>query len=247
MTRRSGARRAGLSGAAWLLGGLAALAQSTGEPGLAASAFPRSSRPIAEIVSPIWATERERDAVDEVGQVARRMGLTPGQAVADLGAGSGYYTVRLARRVGPSGRVYAEDVTPPYLEALSARVKRLRLVNVEVVRGETHDPRLPAASVDAALLIHMYHEIEQPFAFLYNLVPSFRPGARVGIVDLDAPTWEHGTPPALLRCELAAIGYREVGFHRLRGDVGYLAVFEPPAPSARPAPGDVKPCPARPG
>ena len=90
--------------------------------------------------------------------------------------------------------------------------------------------------LDAANLVDMYHEIAQPFAFLYNLVPALGPGARVGIVDLDRPIGEHGTRPDLLRCELAAVGYEEVGVTRLTGDIGYLAVFKPPAEAARTPP-----------
>src|SRR5215204_4421861 len=81
-------------------------------------------------------------------------------------------------------------------------------------------------------------------SFLYNLVPALKPGARVGIVDLDRPIGEHGTRPDLLRCELAAVGYEEVGFTTLTGDIGYLAVFRPPAEAARTPPGRIKVCPA---
>ena len=242
-------RSAGLTGGLLLYGAAAtapAAAQTAAPlapPGVPADAFPRPSRPVAEIVSPIWDTEVARDKVDEVGQVARAMGLKPGDAVADIGAGSGYYTVRLAQIVGAGGHVYAEDVVPDYMAGLEARVRQLGLGNVTLVRGEAHDPRLPPASVDAAVLVHMYHEIAQPFALLTNLAAALRPGGRVGIVDADAQTWQHGTPPALLRCELAAIGYREVGRRVLKGGVGYLAIFEAPAPDARVAPSAVKPCP----
>ena len=108
--------------------------------------------------------------------------------------------------------------------------------------GDGHDPRLPPTSVDVALLVHMYHEVSQPFAFLHNLVPALKPGARVGIVDLDRATWLHGTPRDLLSCELAAVGYRQVAFHPLTGDIGYLAVFEAPAESARKKPSEIAPC-----
>ena len=214
-------------------------------PGAPASAFPGPSRPVAEIISPIWATEQQRDAVDESGQIIRRLGLKPGQVVADLGAGSGYHTVRLARALGPDSRIYAQDVTAAYLADLEKRLRAESLNNVTTVLGEPHDPRLPRASADAAILVHMYHEIEQPFAFLYNLVPALRPGARVGIVDLDRPTWEHGTPRDLLRCELAAAGYEQIGFETLSGEVGYLAIFQAPTEAGRPSPSSVKPCPVK--
>jgi hypothetical protein len=86
----------------------------------------------------------------------------------------------------------------------------------------------------------MYHEIAEPYAFLYNLASALKPGARVGIVDLVGPTQLHGTPPELLRCELAAMGYRELSFHTLTGDAGYLGIFEPP--SKRPQPSAIVPC-----
>jgi ubiquinone/menaquinone biosynthesis C-methylase UbiE len=140
--------------------------------------------------------------------------------------------------------VFAQDVMPKYLANLAKRIQREGSANVTLVRGEPHDPRLPAASVDAAILVHMYHEIAQPFAFLYNLVPALKPGARVGIVDLDRPIGEHGTRPDLLRCELAAVGYEEVSLTKLTGDIGYLAVFKPPAEAARTPPAQIKVCPA---
>jgi SAM-dependent methyltransferase len=213
-----------------------------GEP---ASAFSKPARPVAEIISPIWSTEEERDAVKESDQIIRLLDLAPGMTVADIGAGSGYHTVRLARALGPDGRVLAQDVTPKYLVHLQRRVRDEGLRNVTLSLGDPHDPRLPRASADAAILVHMYHEIEQPFAFLYNLVPALKPGARVGIVDLDKPTWEHGTPRDLLRCELAAVGYEQVGIFELTGDVGYIAVFRPPPEALRPSPQAIKPCPVQ--
>ena len=207
-----------------------------------AASFPKPDRPVAEIVAPRWISDDERDRADEVGQVVRGMGIGPGETVAEVGAGSGYYVVRLSPVVGPSGRVLAEDVTPSYLVELDAEIRKAGLTNVSVIRGEPHDPQLPAGSVDAALLVHMYHEITQPFGLLYNLAASMKLGGRVAIVDADDIPSRHGTPPALLRCELAAAGYREIGFLTLRGGVGYLATFAPPAPEARPRPETIKPC-----
>jgi len=211
-------------------------------PGAPAQSFPAPDRPVAEIVSPIWATEEQRDQVDEAGQLARHLRIGPGQTVADIGAGSGYHTVRFAKLVGPTGRVLAQDVMPDYLADLARRVQREGLTNVTLGLGDPHDPRLPPASVDVALMVHMYHEIAQPFALLHNLVPALKPGAWVGIVDLDRATWLHGTPRDLLTCELAAVGYRKVAVHELAGDIGYLAVFEAPAASERKAPSAIAPC-----
>jgi len=209
-------------------------------PGAPVKAFPRFERPVAEIVSPHRSTEANRDANEEAQQLARLMGLRSGMVVGDIGAGSGYHTVRLSRVVGPSGAVVAQDVRRDYLTDLAKRVQRLKLTNVKIALGDPHDPRLPMASLDAAILVHMYHEIAEPYAFLYNLAPALKPGARVGIVDIDGPTQQHGTPPELLRCELAAIGYRELSLHTLTGEAGYLAIFEPPP--KRPQPSAIVPC-----
>lgn len=216
-----------------------------GPAGAPARAFPKPDRPVAAIVSPVWGSEKKRDAADEAGQLVRLLGLKRGMTVADLGAGSGYHTVRLARALGPESRILAQDVMPKYLEQLVKRVDGEGLTNVTVGLGEAHDPRLPPGSVDVALLAHVYHEIAQPFAFLHNLVPALKPSGRLAIVDLDRPTREHGTPRELLRCELAAVGYRQVDFSWLAGNIGYLAVFAPPNEADRPQPGAIKPCRAR--
>jgi SAM-dependent methyltransferase len=180
-------------------------------PGVPAAAFPKPDRPIADIISPIWHDEKERDAAGEPRQLVHLLGIRSGMTVADIGAGSGYYVVRLSPIVGPRGRIIAEDVVPEYLQDLRRRVRDRRLQNVVISRGEAHDPRLPAASLDIAILVHMYHEIAQPYGLLYNLIPALKPGARVGILDAYGPTVEHGTPPSLLQCELAAVGYRQIG------------------------------------
>lgn len=209
-------------------------------PAQSASAFPAPDRPVAEIVSPVWLNEADRDKARESEQVIKLMGVAPGQAVADVGAGGGYHTVRLSPVVGPRGRVYAQDVTPEYLADLERRLERANLDNITAVQGTPDDPRLPPRALDAAILIHMYHEIAQPYAFMSRLAGSMKPGARVGVVDLDRATWLHGTPHDLLRCELGAVGYKQVAFHQLTGGVGYLAVFEPPAQP--PAPATVRAC-----
>src|SRR6516225_7851715 len=202
-------------------------------PGVPAKEFPAPRRPVAEIVSPSRSAEEHRDSLNEAGEIARLLELKPGMRVGDIGAGSGYHTVRLSKFLGPSGTVIAEDVTRDYLVELARRTERLKLKNVKLGLGEPHDPRLPASSLDAAILVHMYHEITQPYAFLYNLAPALKVGARVGIIDQERATSEHGTPIALLRCELAAVGYRAIAIYQLAGDGGYLAVFSPPDVASR--------------
>ena len=214
------------------------------ESGAPASAFPKPDRPVADIVSPIWHDEKQRDDAGEPRQLVRLLGINSGTTIADIGAGSGYYVVRLSPIVGPHGRIIAEDVVPEYLQDLSSRVHGLGLQNVTISLGEPHDPRLPAGSLDIAILVHMYHEITQPYALLYNLVPALKPGARVGIVDAYGPTSEHGTPPSLLRCEFAVVGYREISLDRLTGSDAYLALFEPPTIASRTRPETMVTCKA---
>jgi len=214
-------------------------------PGAPAAAFPKPDRPVADIISPIWHDEKERDDANEPRQLVRLLGIRSGMTVADIGAGSGYYVVRLSLVVGPRGRIIAEDVVPEYIQGLRKRVRDRGLENVVINRGEPHDPGLPADSLDLAILVHTYHEIAQPYALLYNLVPALKPGARVGIVDAYRPTAEHGTPPDLLRCELAAVGYRQITFDRLAGSEAYLAVFVPPSVAGRTPPQAMVACKAR--
>ncbi|GJD83847.1 class I SAM-dependent methyltransferase [Methylobacterium haplocladii] len=216
--------------------------QPMAPPGASADRFPKPDRPVAEIVSAQWALEKERNKADEVGQVGALMDIREGQTVADVGAGNGYYVFRLAKRVGPTGRVLAEDITPDYLADLDKMVRASGQSNITVVRGEAHDPRLPPASLDAAVLVHMYHEVAQPYGLLHNLAAAMKPGGRVGIVDADDIPSKHGTPPKLLRCELAAAGYKEVSLKTLKGGVGYLAIFEAPSPETRPDPATITPC-----
>ena len=218
----------------------AAAPTAAAPPGSAAERFPKPERPVAGIVSDQWSSEDGRERAGEAAKVMDLLGVRPGMAVADIGAGAGYYVGRLSRRVGPEGRVFAQDVERRYLDRLRQRVSRERLGNVSLVLGEPHDPRLPPRSVDLALLVHMYHEIAQPFGLLANLVPAMRPGGRVAILDVDGPIQAHGTPRALLSCELAAVGYREAAWHWLEGRSVYLAVFEPPAEP--PEPERVVPC-----
>jgi SAM-dependent methyltransferase len=222
-------------------------AQYLGPRGAPARAFPSPGRPVADIVSPTRSLEAKRDANDESGQIVRLMGIKPGMTVGDIGAGSGYHAIRLARVVGRSGIVIAQDVKRDYLAQLAGNIGRQNIQNVRLALGEPHDPRLPPGSLDAAILVHMYHEVAQPYAFLHNLAPSLKAGARVGIVDLDRPTSGHGTPPDVLRCELSAVGYREVAFHRLAGDAGYLAIFEAPSGARQKRPGEIVPCRAKAG
>lgn len=202
-----------------------------------AATFPLPQRDVARIVSPAWADEASRDRAGEAEKVIKLVGIRPGQTVADIGAGSGYYIMRVAPVVGPRGRVIAQDIMPSYLSTLRARVRKAKLGNVQFVLGSPADPRLPRASVDTALLIHMYHEIAQPYALLYKLRASLKPGGRMAIVDLEREAKDHGMPKELLVCEVRAVGYDLVSMTDLKP--GYLAIFK----LGRPAnPASVKAC-----
>ena len=202
--------------------------------------FPAADRPVAGIISSRWSTEEARDRLNEAETVMDRAGIAKGMTVADIGAGEGYYTIRLASRVGRDGRVLAQDIIAATRDALAQRVARERLANVSVRLGLPADPRLPDASFDRVLMVHMYHEIEQPYEFLWRLRPSLKPDGLVVVVDADRPTQNHGTPPALLACEFAAIGYEQVARQDLPSAGGYLATFRARGP--RPEPKAIKGC-----
>jgi ubiquinone/menaquinone biosynthesis C-methylase UbiE len=202
--------------------------------------FPAADRPVARIVSSRWSTEEARDRLNEAATVMNRAGIAPGMTVADIGAGEGYYTIRLAQRVGAKGRVLAEDIVPAVRDALAQRVTRERLDNVSVRLGEPADPRLPPASFDRVLMVHMYHEIQSPYEFLWYLRPSVKADGAVVVVDADRATENHGTPPALLTCEFAAVGYVLIERQAMPSAGGYIALFRPQGP--RPEPKTITPC-----
>lgn len=205
-----------------------------------ASGFPPPYRPVSSIVSSSFSNEDARDALGEAETVMNLAGISPGMSVADIGAGDGYYTIRLSPLVGPKGRVLAEDIIPGTRDKLARRVERERLDNVSVRLGEPNDPKLPASSFDRVLMIHMYHEIAQPAEFLWHLRGSLKPNGSVVVVDANRPTANHGTPPDLLRCEFRAIGYTQVKFDELADGESYFAMFAPTLP--RPEPSRIPSC-----
>ena len=204
--------------------------------------FPKPHRDVSPIVGDSFSTEVARDRLGEAEQVMELAGVKAGMWVADVGAGEGYYTVRLAPLVGRKGRVLAEDIVPATRDALADRVTREDLHNVAVKLGKPTDPLLPDGSFDRIFMIHMYHEIERPSEFLWNLRADLKPRGRVVVVDADRPTDRHGTPPRLLICEFAAVGYQLTRFERLADSESYFAQFEPQGP--RPEPKDIPVCPA---
>ena len=202
--------------------------------------FPQASRPVAAIVSSRWSTEEARDRLNEADNVMRRAGIKPGMTVADIGAGEGYYTIRLAQRVGDDGRVLAQDIIPQVRDALAERVTREALDNVSVKLGEPNDPKLPEGSFDRIFMVQMYHEIASPYEFLWRLRPALKTDGEVIVVDADRPTNQHGTPHALLACEFKAVGYQLIEWQPMPAVDGYLARFRAVGP--RPEPRDITVC-----
>src|SRR5438270_13424695 len=196
--------------------------------------FPPAHRDVAPTVSDAFSTEDARDRLGEAEQVMELAGVKPGMSVADVGAGEGYYTVRLARVVGPKGRVLAEDIVPEVHDQLSDRVQRERLDNVAVKLGTADDPTLPAASFDRVFLVHMYHEVASPYAFLWHMREGVKPNGMIVVVDSNRPVKQHGIPPVQLRCEFAALGLAPVQLSFLSGGDVYFMSFRIAGP--RPAP-----------
>jgi len=125
----------------------------------------------------------DRDLWQMPDQIMDTLGIAEGSLVADIGAGGGWFTIRLARRVGANGVVFAEDIQPQMLEATMRRVAREGLVNVRRVLGTAEDPRLPVGTLDAVLIVDTYHELDDPDAMLRNIAKSLKPQGRIGVVD----------------------------------------------------------------
>jgi ubiquinone/menaquinone biosynthesis C-methylase UbiE len=135
----------------------------------------------------------DRAAWQRPDQVMDALLIAEGSTVADLGAGAGWFTVRLAQRVGPNGKVYAEDVQKPMIEAINRRVARAQLENVKTILGTEHDPLLPA-KVDAVLIVDSFHEMEKPVVVLRNVGSYLKPNGRIGIIESKKDGWGPGPP-----------------------------------------------------
>ena len=126
----------------------------------------------------------DREQWQKPDQIMDALGIADGSVVADLGAGGGWFTTRLARRVGPNGLVYAEDIQPQMIEAIGGRIQRENLLNVRTVLGTAKDPRLPRG-IDAVVIVDAYHEMEDPVTLLKNVERSLKPQGRIGVVDFN--------------------------------------------------------------
>ena len=160
-----------------------------------------------------WLERAEREQEEAPTKAIEALELKPGMVIADIGAGSGYYTSRLAKKVAPSGRVYATDIQPGMIEILNRRVKAEGLTNVETILGVMDDPKLPPSSIDLAIMVDVYHELQQPQVFLQRLKPAFRPGGRLVLLefrkeDPQVPILEvHKMSVAEVKAELEAEGF----------------------------------------
>jgi ubiquinone/menaquinone biosynthesis C-methylase UbiE len=187
-------------------------AQTVATPGV----HPVSGRRFASVMGwqgADWLERSEREFEEEPEKALDALGALTGLTVGDVGAGSGYFTVRLASRVGPNGRVYANDLQPEMLKMLAARLSREWIANVTLVPGLVDDPRLPRSALDLVLMVDVYHEFSEPQKMLRGLRSALKPGGRLVLLeyrkeDPDVPIrLEHKMTVAEARLELEAEGY----------------------------------------
>jgi SAM-dependent methyltransferase len=169
-----------------------------------------------------------RDKRLQIDRVMDILAIQTGKNVADVGAGSGWFTVRAARRVGDSGKVFAVDINPEAVRHIEERAKNEGLHNVNTIEGHEDDPLLPTGQVDAVLLLKTYHEIAKPVTLLKNLKASLRPGAKVGIIDRNGNGENHGVQRKVVIAEAAEAGYELSGsYDFVKDDMDYFLVFVP--------------------
>jgi len=170
-----------------------------------------------------------RDERLQINRIMDVLGVTLGKTVADIGAGSGWFTVRAARRVGEGGVVYAVDINPESIRYVTDRARKERLHNVKAILGKEDDPLLPADAVDCVLLLKTYHEVAEPIALLRNLKASLRRGAKVGIIDRNGNGENHGVGRDVVLRETAQAGYRLIDqYDFVKGDkMDYFLVLVP--------------------
>ncbi|MCA1643502.1 MAG: class I SAM-dependent methyltransferase [Acidobacteria bacterium] len=146
----------------------------------------------------------------QINRVMDLLKIKEGSGVADIGAGSGWFTVRAARRVGSTGAVYAVDINRDYLNYIEERAQKEGLPQVRAILGKEDDPLLPARSADAVLILKTYHEIAEPVRLMRNLRAALREGATVGIIDRNGRGDDHGLDQSVVVKEVERAGYRLV-------------------------------------
>jgi SAM-dependent methyltransferase len=171
-----------------------------------------------------------RDQKLQINRVMDILQIAPGKNVADIGAGSGWFTVRAAQRVGPSATVYAVDINPEAIRYIDRRAQKESLANIKTILSQPDDPELPKQSIDAVLLLKTYHEIADPVALLDHLRPALKPGARLGIIDRNGNGTDHGVSRQIVVEEAAKAGYHLLNsYDFVKGDgMDYFLVFAAP-------------------
>jgi SAM-dependent methyltransferase len=166
----------------------------------------------------------ERLQIDRVMDI---LGITSGKSVADIGAGSGWFTVRAAKRVGDAGTVYAVDINPDAIRYIDSRTQKENLHNIRTILGKPDNPLLPAI-VDAVLLLKTYHEVARPVELLRNLRPSLRAGSKVGVIDRNGNGENHGVARDVVIREATEAGYQLLEQEDFVKDgMNYFLVFGP--------------------
>ena len=148
-----------------------------------------------------------RDERLQINRVMDLLGIEPGRSVADIGAGSGWFTVRAALRVTNSGTVYAVDINRDAILYIDKRAKKEQLENIKTILSKPDDPQVPPHSVDAVLLLKTYHEVANPVVLLRNLASSLKPGARIGVIDRNGDGANHGINKEVVIREATEAGY----------------------------------------
>jgi ubiquinone/menaquinone biosynthesis C-methylase UbiE len=169
-----------------------------------------------------------RDQRLQIDRVMDLLQLKPGSTIADIGAGGGWFSVRAARRVGANGRVIAEDINPKAIPYIQQRAQREHLANIVPLLGTPDDPKLAPNSLDAALMLKVYHEIAHPPLVLANLRAALKPGARFGIIDRNGNVADHGLKESIVRAEVEHAGFRQIARYDFTKADGqdYFLIFE---------------------
>lgn len=209
-------------------------ATGTGDPSLVAdSTFPPAARPVRSSLALAVVSDAARDRADEARRVAELLRLTPGQRIAELEAGTGYFALRFARALGPASPIVAVDSDPAAASYIEARAAERGLFSVRGALSTGSDPRLAPNAADIALIGDAYATIAEPYAYFSRLAAGLPAGGRLAVVGLDQDIQLGGMPLALVRCELEAVGYEMEIEYRLVPVDRYLAVFIPPEEPVR--------------
>ena len=207
------------------LSSIIAQAQSAASASSQQSAPRKTSKPYTGDLSVFDSAGRDERL--QINRVMDILAITPGKTVADIGAGSGWFSVRAARRVTEAGVVYAVDINPEATRYIDQRVQKEGLHNVKTILSKSDDPQLPANQIDAVLLLKTYHEVDKPVALLRTLRASLRPGAKVGVIDRNGNGENHGVGRDVVIQEASEAGYALVSqYDFVKGDgMDYFLVF----------------------